>query len=420
MEPHLNSISLTGSSSNTTIKENEKLHDNIPTLVLVLAVSGGCDSIALFHSILALTERRNNACCLDASFMETEQQSQEQKGEACQRHHHHPFWLCLGSNERKGTHYHPHDKKTIRSNNHKQTHDDYKVPCEIHVAHFNHEQRGENSDGDETLVRNLCMEYDIPFHCYSWSKDLLDDGTSNSIDCTNVACDDCDEMTDVTNDESSSRHEASFSQNTARKWRQRRLLELLSNQIKYTESESRDDDNINEERSLQKWGAIITAHHRDDADETILLKLLRGSHLTNLWGMEPRSTAFDLHTFQGSSTPVGESKVANNNNNNNTSTAAIGYFAKPMLGIRKSSVLEYLTSNSFEWRDDESNSSNKYKRNKVRNELIPLLNEIAGGERALQVRINNNEEVMTVLCSTYVHELTIVRNLVLLLSETVW
>jgi tRNA(Ile)-lysidine synthase TilS/MesJ len=72
------------------------------------------------------------------------------------------------------------------------------------------------------------------------------------------------------------------------------------------------------------------------------------------------------------------------------SFTSIGYFAKPMLKLRKKHIMKYLTSNSLEWREDDSNNSNKYKRNKIRNELLPLLSEITGGDRALQVRVSPN------------------------------
>jgi tRNA(Ile)-lysidine synthase TilS/MesJ len=49
--------------------------------------------------------------------------------------------------------------------------------------------------------------------------------------------------------------------------------------------------------------------------------------------------------------------------------------------------MKYLTSRSLEWREDDSNNSSIYKRNKIRNELVPLLSEITGGDRALQVSV---------------------------------
>jgi tRNA(Ile)-lysidine synthetase-like protein len=272
------------------------------TIVMLLGVSGGCDSVALFHSVLELTrleEQTNTTNTMSSSNM------------------HAIRYLHL-------------DSEDIAPYNFTTSNDLFRIPCELHVAHFNHEQRGNNSDADEALVRNLCSEAGIPFHCYSWSEiksgSLLETTT--------------------------------FSQDVARKWRRKKMIELLETLVT-------NPNKVNDDAS-PRWGAILTAHHRDDAEETMLLKLLRGAHLTNLSGMERRSDGFELASAQ---------KVSR----------SIGYFAKPLLGVRKQDIVDYLTSNNLEWREDESNSENKYKRNKVRNQLIPLLSEIAGGEDALHV-----------------------------------
>lgn len=258
-----------------------------PVVVLLLAVSGGSDSIALLHSVLRSVE---------SSVIDDERT------------------LCL--------------KLGVVG-------DEYDVPCQVHVAHFNHEQRGENSDGDEMLVESLCRESGLPFHCYRWS-----DGST------------CLESSEVNGNKDV------FSQNTARRWRRRELKNLLSDLVP---------------SKGHAFGAILTAHHRDDADETILLKLLRGSHLTNLAGMEARSDPFEL-------------------GGSDQRSRMLGYFVKPCLELRKTQIVDFLTSNSYEWREDESNSSNKYKRNKIRNELMPLLSEIAGGDEAIHTRFRNLEQ----------------------------
>ena len=254
------------------------------TLVLLLGVSGGCDSVALFHSVLGLTTSREDEDMLTTRYL------------------------------------------------HLETEDDaslYNIACELHVAHFNHQQRGKNSDADEALVQRLCSESAVTFHSYSWSQ-------MNN---------------DISNDEST------FSQDIARKWRRTQMVELLRTLVA--------GPNKTSSNNSYRWGAILTAHRRDDADETILLKLLRGAHLTNLSGMEDRSDGFELDA-EGN-------------------CGSIGYFAKPLLGVRKIDIVDYLEANRFDWREDESNSENKYKRNKVRNQLMPLLSEIAGGEDALHV-----------------------------------
>lgn len=224
------------------------------------------------------------------------------------------------------------------------------VQCEVHVAHFNHEQRGDNSDGDEAFVKRLCVERDIPFHNYFWSDEKFSSAKVES------------------NDEEGKMSSNSFTQDIARNWRRRKLRDLLSGLVPQTK-------NYCAMCETKRWGAILTAHHGDDSDENILLKLLRGSHLSNLRGMEARSERFDLST-DSSMSP----------------STCVGYFAKPMLQLRKKDITEFLESNSLQWREDESNATNKYKRNKVRNELMPLMHELAGGEHALQKRFNNIDQ----------------------------
>ncbi len=271
--------------------------------MLLLAVSGGSDSVALLHAVNALLRKEHDDSTHDTT--------------TC---------LTLDSDSDDGV---------------------KEVQCELHVAHFNHEQRGDSSDGDEAFVKRLCAERDIPFHNYFWS--------SEESDSSKVEQNDENTMNSI-----------SFSQDVARQWRRRKLRDLLSDLVLQTNDTTIKCD-------INRWGAILTAHHGDDSDETILLKLLRGSHLSNLRGIEARSEKFDLTTDLSPSTGV-------------------GYFAKPMLQLRKNDITKFLESNALEWREDESNATNKYKRNKVRNELIPLMRELAGGEQALQKRFNNIEQ----------------------------
>lgn len=181
---------------------------------------------------------------------------------------------------------------------------------QLHVVHFNHMQRGAESDGDAQFVQELCDELDLPCHVYDWQ--------SSSDDCI------------------------AFSQDKARQWRRLTMYSLL--------------------QSLSEGGTgvIVTAHHRDDSEESMMLKLLRGVHLTNLVGMDP--------------VIVGSKDMPN------------AIIVRPMLNVRKADIVDYLQSNHLEWREDESNASDKYLRNRVRNELVPLLSDMMGGEDVLQVR----------------------------------
>jgi PP-loop family len=96
-------------------------------------------------------------------------------------------------------------------------------------------------------------------------------------------------------------------------------------------------------------GIILTAHHANDSQETLLLKLLRGVHIQNLSGMAPIQQMLD-GTLWG----------------------------RPLMRITKQQILRYLMAQNYTWRED------KYLRNRVRNELIPLMQGLVGGETALQ------------------------------------
>jgi tRNA(Ile)-lysidine synthase len=109
-------------------------------------------------------------------------------------------------------------------------------------------------------------------------------------------------------------------------------------------------------------GIIATAHHRNDSTETLLLKLLRGVHVSNLVGMEEVSRPNDQ---------------------------PLAVWARPMLHISKNDMKQFLTSQALEWREDSSNDSSKYKRNRIRNELVPLLEDIVGSEELLAKRLEN-------------------------------
>jgi tRNA(Ile)-lysidine synthase len=96
---------------------------------------------------------------------------------------------------------------------------------------------------------------------------------------------------------------------------------------------------------------VATGHQRDDQLETLLLKLLRGAHLGRLHGMEWRA----------------------------------GPFIRPLLGVPRGALLDYLRECGVKWLEDPSNASPLYRRNRVRHELLPLLDELAGGAIAARL-----------------------------------
>ncbi len=88
---------------------------------------------------------------------------------------------------------------------------------------------------------------------------------------------------------------------------------------------------------------LLTAHHAGDQAETILLKLLRGSGLSGLSGMR------EISSFHH------------------------GHLARVLLNYSADNLKQYLINKSINWIEDDSNLDNSYRRNFLRNEIIPTL-----------------------------------------------
>jgi tRNA(Ile)-lysidine synthase len=101
--------------------------------------------------------------------------------------------------------------------------------------------------------------------------------------------------------------------------------------------------------------AVAVAHTADDQVETILMHLLRGAGLAGLKGMLYRT----LPTAWSREIPL----------------------VRPLLGIWRAEVLEYVLSRGYEPVYDASNLDITYSRNRVRHELIPMLESYHPGAR---------------------------------------
>ena len=56
-----------------------------------------------------------------------------------------------------------------------------------------------------------------------------------------------------------------------------------------------------------------------------------------------------------------------------------GRFVRPLLGVRKEELSAYLGALGEGWKEDATNAEPTYKRNRIRLQLLPLLEELAGG-----------------------------------------
>ncbi len=159
------------------------------------------------------------------------------------------------------------------------------------AAHCNFHLRGEESDSDEAFVRSLCERLGVPLRVAQF-----------------------DTLAYV------SEHKVS--------------VEMAARELRYDWFFS----------LLDEMGipVVAVAHHADDAAETFLLNLTRGTGLRGLTGMK----------------------------------ALQGRVARPMLGVSRQEVELYCKANRLTFVTDRTNNSDDYARNKIRHHVIPQLKGI--------------------------------------------
>ena len=90
---------------------------------------------------------------------------------------------------------------------------------------------------------------------------------------------------------------------------------------------------------------LLTAHHLDDSLETVLINFSRGTGLEGLTGIPAQN----------------------------------GNIVRPLLPFSRVEIEQYAQENQIQWREDSSNASNKYLRNKIRHTIIPVFKEFNDG-----------------------------------------
>ncbi|MGH7450655.1 MAG: tRNA lysidine(34) synthetase TilS, partial [bacterium] len=125
--------------------------------------------------------------------------------------------------------------------------------------------------------------------------------------------------------------------------------------------------------------AIVTAHTLDDQAETILDHLLRGSGLAGLAGMAVQTDIqLGLHNEKNKEfvvAPLGA--VLSSNAGPLKGQLRTGQLQtkvlRPLLPFSRQQLEEYACSRELNWREDRMNSDPKFRRNRIRHELVPLL-----------------------------------------------
>lgn len=95
-------------------------------------------------------------------------------------------------------------------------------------------------------------------------------------------------------------------------------------------------------RSKEGYSRIATAHHKDDSIETFFINLIRGAGISGLHGILPKQ----------------------------------GNIIRPLLFTTKEEIISFAKKNKLKFREDSSNISDKYLRNKIRQSIVPVLKEL--------------------------------------------
>jgi tRNA(Ile)-lysidine synthase len=97
-----------------------------------------------------------------------------------------------------------------------------------------------------------------------------------------------------------------------------------------------------QQATQHQWDFIATAHHLDDQIETFFINLLRGTGISGLKGIPAKS----------------------------------GLIIRPLLPFYRIEIEEYVKTRRLDYREDSSNSKTDYLRNRIRHQLLPLLDEL--------------------------------------------
>jgi tRNA(Ile)-lysidine synthase len=121
---------------------------------------------------------------------------------------------------------------------------------------------------------------------------------------------------------------------------------------KGVESAARDARYQVFERFLQADDGLLLGHHQGDQAETVLLRLFRGAGVKGLSAM-PKSRTIGPCT---SARTTGQAQLV-----------------RPLLTLSQEAITAYAQQNQLLWVEDESNQSDRYDRNFLRNKVVPSL-----------------------------------------------
>ncbi|MCC8424789.1 tRNA lysidine(34) synthetase TilS [Mucilaginibacter sp. UR6-11] len=159
------------------------------------------------------------------------------------------------------------------------------------IAHCNFQLRGAEADADQQFCKTLAQQNNAAFHTINF--DTQQYAAENKIS-----------------------------------------IQMAARELRYTWFEQL--------RQQNNYTVIALAHHQNDAIETILLNLVRGTGIAGLHGILPKN----------------------------------GWLVRPLLFLTRGEIEALIKQNGYSYTEDSSNASVKYARNKLRHEVIPKLQQL--------------------------------------------
>ena len=139
-------------------------------------------------------------------------------------------------------------------------------------------------------------------------------------------------------------------------------IEMAARELRYNWFE--------EIRNQCRADVVAVAHHQDDSVETILLNLIRGTGITGLLGLRPRN----------------------------------GVIVRPLLCINREEIMRYLQSIGQDYVTDSTNLEDEYTRNKIRLNLLPLMQTINPSVKNSLIETGNYLSDVATIYNRYIEE----------------
>ncbi len=139
-------------------------------------------------------------------------------------------------------------------------------------------------------------------------------------------------------------------------------IEMAARELRYNWFE--------EIRNQCRADVVAVAHHQDDSVETILLNLIRGTGITGLLGIRPRN----------------------------------GVIVRPLLCVNREEIMRYLQSIGQDYVTDSTNLEDEYTRNKIRLNLLPLMQTINPSVKNSLIETGNYLSDVATIYNRYIEE----------------